>query len=154
MNMPRQSGSFFERLIRWRFFFVVNLLIIVFLSLSFGRQFVRDYDIQKEIDSLQKEVGVLLATNMEISELQTAVQTKSFIEREARLKLGMKKPGEEVVIIKERVNNDRDIVDSVDSSDPLGLVLDGLVESTFVANHTKWWYYFFNKNEYKKISGV
>lgn len=152
--MPRQSGSFFERLIKWRFFFVVNLLIIVLLSLSFGRQFVRDYDIQKEIDSLQKEVDVLLVANMEISELQTAVQTKSFIEREARLKLGMKKPGEEVVIIKERVNNDRDIVDSEDPSDPLGLVLDGSVDSIFVANHTKWWYYFFNKNEYKKINGV
>jgi cell division protein FtsB len=150
--MSRNSGSFFQRLFQWRFFFVVNLVIIVLLSLSFGRQFVRDRDIQKEISELQAQADELMAKNISITELQTAVQTKSFIEREARLKLGMKKQGESVVVIKEVAYEEGEDL-STDLSDPLGLVLDEMTEVVFVPNHTKWWYYFFNKKEFKKIKG-
>ena len=132
---------------------MMNLVIIVLLSLSFGRQFVRDREIQKEIAELQEEADALLAKNISITELQTAVQTKSFIEREARLKLGMKKEGESVVIVKETVFDESELDENVDASDPLGLVLDEMADVVFVPNHTKWWYYFFNKNEYKKIKG-
>ncbi len=132
---------------------MINLVVIVLLSLSFGRQFVRDYDIQKDIDELQKEANALMATNISITELQTAVQTKSFIEREARLKLGMKKPGETVVIVKEKSINEGEFIETSDATDPLGLVLGDVMEPVFVANHSRWWYYFFNKNEYKKLKG-
>lgn len=148
--MRRQGDSFFKRMIKWKFFFVVNLVVIVLLSLSFGRQFVRDYEIQKEIDVLQEEATRLQAKNMAISELQTAVQTKSYIEREARLKLGMKKPGENVVVIKEKKEEEKEL-DLENSNDPLGLVLDDTTELIMVPNHTKWWYYFFNKKAYKKL---
>ncbi len=141
------NQSFITRLIRWRFLIVVNVVIIIFIGLTFGREFFRSREIQSEIQKLQTQADTLAARNVALSELQIAIQTESFIEREARLKLGMKKPGEEVVVIKE--GEDREGIEGLEGleakSDPLNLVLDNQTEQTHIANSTKWWYYFFGK---------
>ncbi len=148
--MRNKQGSFVKRLFRWRFFFVVNLFVILLLSLTLGREIYRSHDIQAEIDALQAQADDLAARNIAMSELGTAMQTRSFIEREARLKLGLKKPGEEVVIIK----NDNKTVgedEIADASDPLNLVIDPDVPVDDVANSKKWWYYFFDKQAYRAL---
>jgi cell division protein FtsB len=151
--MTSHRQSFISRLIRWRFFIVVNVVIIVFLSLTFGREFFRSREIQSEINKLQSQADTLAARNIALSELQTAIQTESFIEREARLKLGMKKPGEEVVVISGEAGPGSTVQEETeDKSDPLNLVLDNQSESTRIANSTKWWYYFFEKRSFEFIS--
>lgn len=152
--MPQPRSTFIQCLIKWRFFFVVNLLLIIFLGMTLGREFLRSREIQKEISALQEQADQLAVRNVTLSQLQTAVQTESFIEREARLKLGLKKPGEEMVVVKEEMENggitgsDGNAKDEID---PLGLVLDKKNESIRVANATKWWYYFFNKSAYSAL---
>lgn len=147
----QQQG--FSRLFRWRFFFIINAVLILLLGFTLGREFFRARIIQKEIDALQAQADRLATRNSSLTELQTAIQTQSFIEREARLKLGMKKPGEEVVIIQEKKNPSADYSFSpVDSSDPLGLVLADEGSSLQISNPTKWWYYFFNYSFFKTIS--
>ncbi|MBM5789967.1 hypothetical protein FJZ23_02695, partial [Candidatus Parcubacteria bacterium] len=106
-------------------------------------------DIRREIAALQSQADALAARNIALSELQTAVQTQSFIEREARLKLGLKKPGEEVVVVQEGESGEG--IGSDQQDDPLGLVLDAQSAKEPVANATKWWYYFFNKNAYRAL---
>ncbi|MBI2475363.1 septum formation initiator family protein [Candidatus Uhrbacteria bacterium] len=149
--MTSYRQSFISRLIRWRFLVVVNVVIIVFLGLTFGREFFRSREIQSEINKLQSQADTLAARNIALSELQTAIQTESFIEREARLKLGMKKPGEEVVVIQEGGEGDKGRVGE-EENDPLNLVLDDQSELTRIANSTKWWYYFFDKKTFDSIS--
>jgi len=149
--MTSYRQSFISRLIRWRFLVVVNVVIIVFLGLTFGREFFRSREIQSEISKLQSQADTLASRNIALSELQTAIQTESFIEREARLKLGMKKPGEEVVVIQEG-NGEESQDGQEDKTDPLNLVLDDQSEPTRIANSTKWWYYFFDKKTFDGIS--
>ena len=136
---------------RWRLLLVVNLLVIVFLGLSLSREIVRSRAIGSEIAQLQAQADELAAQNIDLSELRTAMQTESYIEREARLKLGMKKPGETVVVVQDDA---AELVDgeTVDANDPLGLVLDGTSATVVVANATKWWYYFFDKNSFNALS--
>jgi len=152
--MTSYRQSFILRLIRWRFLIVVNVVIIVFLGLTFGREYFRSREIQSEISKLQTQADTLAARNIALSELQTAIQTESFIEREARLKLGMKKPGEEVVVIQEgKVEEGIEDLDGPEvKSDPLDLVLDDQAGQLRIANSTKWWYYFFDKKSFDLIS--
>ncbi|MBI4714158.1 septum formation initiator family protein [Candidatus Uhrbacteria bacterium] len=142
------NKSFIARLIRWRFLIVVNVVIIIFIGLTFGREFFRAREIQSEIKKLQTQAGTLAARNVALSELQTAIQTESFIEREARLKLGMKKPGEEVVVIQEWKGQEGP-EGQEDKTDPLDLVIDDQSGQTRIANSTKWWYFFFDKGKLK-----
>ena len=150
--MPKPRGTFFERLIRWRLLLVVNLLVIVLLGVSLSREMVRSRAIREEIAQLQAQADELAAQNIDLSQLRTAMQTESFIEREARLKLGMKKPGETVVVVQEGTGVNQGAGENTDARDPLDLVLDGQEPVVVVANPTKWWYYFFDKNLFNKLA--
>lgn len=154
--MSQNNPPFIQRLIRWRFLIVVNLLIVIFLALSLGRNVVRSRAIDAEIDALQGQADELSTSNQEMLNLQTARQTESFIEREARLKLGLKKPGETVVVIQDTQSQNLSEESTADPTDPLGYVID---ESTghvplsgnSLANPLKWWYYFFDKSTYDSL---
>lgn len=150
--MPNPPSTFFSRLIRWRWLFVLNVLLVGFLGMTLGREYLRTREIQKEISELQAQADALATRNIQLGELQTAVQTQSFIEREARLKLGMKKPGEGVVVIQEGEIGEKGQIgqkgENEITEDPLGLVLDAENSTPQVANSTKWWYYFFDKSSY------
>jgi len=149
--MPVSRGTFVQRLIRWRFLFIVNLLIIVFLAISLSREVIRTRAISAEIADLQAQADELAAQNIDLSQLKTAMQTESYIEREARLKLGLKKPGETVVVIQDD-SQGVELVQGADGTDPLGLIANGESVSMSVANPTKWWYYFFDKNAFNTLS--
>jgi len=144
--MRDSQNLFLKRILKWRFLFVVNLLLILFISVSLGREIFRSQDIQKDIDALQVEADELATKNMAIKEFYTAMQTESYIEREARLKLGMKKEGEDVVIV-QRAEKGEEVEkgeEGGDENDPLGLIINEN-STQKLANPTKWWYYFFNK---------
>ncbi len=144
--MPKNKVSFFKRLLRWRLLFVVNIVIIALLGVSLSKELVRNHEIQRQIDGLQAQADELTVSNFAIAELHTAVQTKSYIEREARLKLGMKKPGETFVIIRDD-DGEEVTSEGIDPNDPLNLILDGDERNEIqLANPAKWWYYFFDKN--------
>lgn len=148
-KMTSSRSSLVLRLVQWRFLIVINFVLIVFLALTLGREFFRSREIQSEINQLQAQADALAARNISLSELQTAMQTESFIEREARLKLGMKKPGEEVVVIQEKKETMEEKEEMKNAADPLNLVLNNENEKIQIANPTKWWYYFFDKKSYK-----
>ena len=150
-SMPVPKSSFIQRMVRWRFLIVLNIFVIVFLGVSFGREIIRNHSIGSEITRLQEQADSLAAQNIEISELKTAIQTESYIEREARLKLGMKKPGETVYVIQQQQDQSQTHITD-NPTDPLGLVLTDSEETTAVANPTKWWYYFFDKQSYNTFS--
>lgn len=152
--MPQPKTTFLARLLRWRFLFIVNIVVLLFLGMTLGREYVRTHEIQKEINALETQAQQLSARNITLSELKTAVQTESFIEREARLKLGMKKPGEQVFIIQEAKTEEAQEGESgglADGTDPLGFVLIPTDDHPQVANTTKWWYYFFNTSAYRDL---
>jgi cell division protein FtsB len=147
--MPRHHRTWLRRVLEFRFLFVVNMIVLIFLAWSFGREFLRNREIQRDIASLQAEADALQARNLEITRLHSTLQTESSIEREARLKLGLKKPGEQVVVIQPGTQTTQD-GDGDASSDPFG-ILSGEAEMRVVANPVKWWYYFFHREAYREL---
>jgi cell division protein FtsB len=59
------------------------------------------YRIDSEIDELKAEISSLEGGNQDLKKLLSYLQSDQYAETEARLNFGMRKQGEEVVVIKE-----------------------------------------------------
>jgi len=147
--MPAQNVPLLKRLLRLRVLLLVNVLVLGFLAVSFGREFVRSMEIERDIRGLQERVASLQAKNLEITELSTAFQTESFIEREARLKLGLKRPGEEVVVVHAPTSDAS--TPAAAAATPEQIIAEAR-ELEPVANPVKWWYYFFDAPQFQALS--
>jgi len=139
--MPRGKESFVKKMLQMRSLLVINLIIIFLLGLSFGKEFVRNQQINKEITELEQQAEQLEVRNLEILKLKGDLQSESYIEKEARLRLGLRKPGESVVVIP-----DENGVDPVLSD--INRVRQEM-DSSETGNPTLWWRYFFSDEEYE-----
>ncbi|MFH1405075.1 MAG: septum formation initiator family protein [Patescibacteria group bacterium] len=146
------ENNWFMKLLRFRYLFVINGVIIVLLVIVFGREFVRNREIQQEISALQEQAQELESRNIQIFELGSLMQTESYIEREARLKLGLKKPGEEVVVIQKDKPQEINPSDPTNLQDhPLIALVDDSNNPEKISNSSKWWIYVFDKPKFSKM---
>lgn len=148
--MSHHSSSFFSTLFRSRWFYILNILLIMIISVSLTREFIHSRDIRAQITQLQKQAESLEAKQLAITELKNIVETESYAEQEARLKLGLKKPGESLVILKNINTNAQGMKEDKENqkNDPSST---GNEEEKPLANSLKWWYYFFDKQLYREI---
>jgi cell division protein FtsB len=146
--MPAPKKHFLRRILELRLFLVVNLFILCFLTLSFGREFFRDYQIQRDIEALQAEAEALETRNLEIAAYNSELQTEDFLESEARLRLGYAEPGEQLVVV---VNPDETATDQNETYSELITHNSELAEFENVSNTQRWYYYFFDHQEFVKI---
>jgi cell division protein FtsB len=111
--------------------FFLAICIVIFLTIVFGlaKNTLRKNDVQNEITDLQDEIAQLEGQNKEFAQLVQFLNSDTFIEQEAKLKLGYKKPGEQLVVIplEEVISNQQELGVAAQASNP-----------------SKWWYYFFN----------
>ena len=115
-------------------FIVIGLAAIIFLGVAAGKETYRKYQIQKEIDSLQREAEKFGEKNQELGRLIEYFQTDAYKELEARKKLGLQKEGERVVIIKPSPENYLSEISNFESA-----------ENKDGSNLKKWWGYFFKE---------
>ena len=143
MNRRRkQKKSLFEL----RVFFLINIILLVFLTLGFAREYARHASIQKDIAQLEDEKSRLETRNLEILSVSESIQSKFFLEREGRLKHGLAKSGEKLIIISDIETQP---VEDVTSVTITGVVNDEEIENVSVA--TRWWYFFFNHEAYDAL---
>ena len=140
MSNPRLS--FFRRLFSFRSLLLINVGVIGFLCLSLGREFVRQMDIQYNLFKLQEEVATLGQYHAELEDLYTSIQTVSYMEREARLKLGMQKPGEQVVVVQDSLQalaGEGERETGVEET--MAQIAAGTMVADYYSNIKKWWFY-------------
>ena len=93
------SKLFFSKL-----FFLLSIILILLLVWFFLKGYNENRATNQNLESLKKEIEDLEKDNQEFSRLIEYFNSSSFIEKEAREKLGLKKDGEKVVVVPE--NND------------------------------------------------
>ena len=79
----------------WSYLFL--LLVFGYIVFIFSKTVWKNYTINQQIYTLQKEAEVLEQENLQLKNLVTYYQSDSYKEREARLLLNYKAPGEKVV---------------------------------------------------------
>ena len=83
--------------------FVLVLLLLV--SIPLARNASKKYDIDSEVRALEDEIAGLQTKNIELEKLINDYSSMDFVEEIARLNLGLKKEGEEVLVVKKNTNN-------------------------------------------------
>jgi len=107
-------------------------VLTLFLLFIYARSYYQDYQVRKEIGSMQEEVKRLEAKKLESLEMLQYVKTPAFLEVKARTEFNLIKPGEKVAII--------------DSSLPKkdnGQTEEKVVESENMPVVLRWWQLFF-----------
>lgn len=77
------------------------MMVLLILLVGTGRQALKHYTIQKEIESVQLAISEMNSKNSELGELLVYVQSPAYTEAQARLRFGYAKPGEKLAIIPE-----------------------------------------------------
>jgi cell division protein FtsB len=117
-------------------------------GVGFAREALRTRQIDREIQALRQEADRLRIHNFQVSSLQASLDSGEFLEREARMKLGLQKEGEQVVVLRK---------DSVRPSTEASAA--SVIQSTSEgwSNAKKWWNYFADPHafaEYARTNSV
>jgi len=120
---------------------LIGLTIIVLISFPLVKNLRQRHRINQEIEQLNKEIANLETRNVNLKELLGYLESDQFVEEQARLNLGFKKQGEEVVVIKDENKqipsgqiNDKDNNLSGSENEPQYKSANCL---------QRWWRYFF-----------
>lgn len=130
MALVRQRIS---DLLRRKTVLAANLALLVLAGWGFGGEFMRSRDMQQDIDRLRAQADALETKNFEMARLGRGLTSSDAMEREARLKLGLQRPGESVIIIKD--------IQPPPPAKPADTATSDAQPR--VSNALKWWRYFF-----------
>lgn len=142
--MPNVNKNFIKGLLGSRIFLFFIILILIVLIVSIGRESFRKYQLAKEINDLQSKINQLDVSNQSLSNLLKYFKEDSYLEKEARLKLNLRKPGEKVVILPssetnlESAQGNLDNILSQNKNNPDN-------QESESANYWKWWEYLFGQ---------
>jgi cell division protein FtsB len=87
------------RYLRMKTVLVVNLLLVALVAWGFMGEYYRTRELKKEIAVIDARAEELRKGNLELGELREKFSGAGELEREARVKLNLQKPGELVVVI-------------------------------------------------------
>lgn len=82
---------------------VIAVLFILYGSYATLKVIGYNYQLQKDIDQLRAEVELLDLQNKQLEYSIAYYKTDAFADREARDKLGLQAPGEQVVIFPDKI---------------------------------------------------
>lgn len=124
------KSLFLKRVISSKALSYFLILILIFALVSLGREISYRLSLKKELVREQVQLQTLETENQELIDELLKRKTEYYKEKQARLKFGLSKPGEEVVVILED--------DIGETSDKENRYL-----RQKVSNIKLWWQYFF-----------
>ena len=128
-----------EGRLRW---LVAGLAVFAVLAGgAFVRETVRARQIDREIDALRDEAERLRVRNFEISALESSLSSGEFLEREARMKLGLQKEGEQAVVVRKEETR----------PDPAARAAE---TQAVWSNAKKWWTYFTDPEAFRTYVAI
>ncbi|MFH1712207.1 MAG: septum formation initiator family protein [Patescibacteria group bacterium] len=125
-------------------FFVVNVVILFFLVVGFGREYVSNMQIEREIMQLETERGRLETEKLETLGLIEELSSEYYLEREARTKHGLAESGETLIVIQDGSNDEASEIAAAQENEALAKT----------ENPLRWYYYFFDKEMFQKIKSL
>lgn len=108
----KQPKSFWQRIFYSQIIIFAGVFFIIIFSIGISKRIARRHQINKETEELQAEIDALVKNGNELNEFLAYLNSNDFLEEEARVKLGLKKDGEQIVII----NNKSEDVKTINSS--------------------------------------
>jgi len=98
-NRKLKKGNFSQPIFFSVFLAILVLVIIGFLVISNFKINQKRDELRSQIEALEKETRVLEEEKQRLKAGILEAQTEEYLERKARESLGLRKPGEEVVVV-------------------------------------------------------
>lgn len=137
-----ENNSVWQRLLRSKLAIIFEVLVLVLISAALAKEIARRYQIHSEIKKLEAEATRLEQKNTELGSLLNQLNDSTYKEEQARLKLGLQKPGESVVVVM------GESTDGQQSAASAALQADSTETTASVTSNPKrWWNYFFSDNK-------
>jgi cell division protein FtsB len=137
--MTKKNQSNWQKLKRPLAITLLGLLLFVLLITGLVKNIRQLFNARQEINQIKSEISRLNNKNKEINQLVDYLDSREFLEEEARLKFDLKKPNEQIIVIKQPDSEDKEISDRV-------FDLPALQEIKRPLNHNprQWFKYFFS----------
>lgn len=97
----KKEKNILIRLFFSKSFFLLSIILILFLTFIFLKAYNENKETNQNLELLKNKIKNLEKSNQEFSQLIEYFNSNSFVEKEAREKLGLKKDGEKVVAVLE-----------------------------------------------------
>ncbi|MBU1292133.1 septum formation initiator family protein [Patescibacteria group bacterium] len=130
--MVQSDKNFFKKILSSKVFLFVVTLALIAVAVNVGRESYRKYQLTQEINKLKIEIEKIEGKNEQLANLMEYLKKEPYLEKEARLKLNLKKPGEKVIILSDEEQKEQETV------------INDISELKESGNHWKWWEYFFS----------
>lgn len=124
------------------FVIIILLGFIGLIGKGLWTTFERKYAIEKEKQELMQKVSRIQQDIVSLEQVKEYISSSAYQEREAKQKLDLKKPGEEVVMI-----TPGSIVANLSNEELVSILRDPQAEKRIPAqtNPERWWAFFFDK---------
>lgn len=139
-----QKSKKFKRILSSRIFLFIAAFILIFLLIVLIRETYRKHQLKNEINQLQSNISQLEGDNQKLIDLMDYFKEDSYLEKEARIKLNLKKPGETVVVLSKEVIDGVEVVRKGADPEETTKETDVVQEKREMPNYWKWWEYFFS----------
>lgn len=114
-------------------------LILIFISIATIKESYKKRQVQREIDQMKQEADMIEKDNLNLSDKLSYLESRDFQEKEAKDKLSLQSPDENMVIVKQNSSFQSQAPDQEDASNNKKVTVK-------ISNMQKWWNYFFQIN--------
>lgn len=94
------SSSRTPRVIRWSFVIAASAALLVMIAISTARETYQEWKVDQEIQGLQAQVDAMEGRKLHLHELIQKLQASDTLDKEARMRFGLRKSGERVMILR------------------------------------------------------
>ncbi len=124
--------------LRWPIVFAASGAIFLVAGASTVRESYREWKVDQEIQQMQSEIERLEGKKLTLAELIQRLDSPDAVDKEARTRLGLRKPGERVIIL-------RGMEDAASWQDDSVLAKQAETPKDTRNNAKRWLEYFFPK---------
>ena len=133
--MPNSSKNLIKRFISSKIFLFIIILLLIVVIVNVGSESYQKYQLTQEINKLKTNIEELESKNEQLASLMEYLKKESYLEKEAKLKLNLKNPGEKVIILPDESIQEASVTENI---------IEGSSEEE-TANYWEWWQYFFSR---------
>ena len=140
-----QKTKKIKKILSSKIFLFIVVFILIFLLIGLIKETYRKHQLTSEINELKSNIDKLEGDNQQLVDLMDYFKEDSYLEKEARIKLNLKIPGETVVVLSKDIIDGVEVVrsGSLDEEENKEADLENN-DSVEVTNYWKWWEYFFS----------
>lgn len=134
----KDNITIYQKLLKSKIFFILFIPILLGLLMGIFQKLYYRYEVKGELDKLNNEIAVLNEQKDGLSKLLDYYKNESNLEKEARVRLNLKKEGEKVVIILPSAT-------STVNGENGEVISEFSMNKKDLPNYMQWWYYFIGK---------